>query len=143
MAIASRYLDTEDLLVVVWDGRVSGEEWEGFARGRLAADPGWPRGTRRLVDVTTLDPDSLTPADVEANTDLYRDRVANMVGVRTAIVASRAWAIATEYERRIDRLGSTTIVFNYPAEACRWLGLDPDRAREVVAGLRRELRDEG
>jgi hypothetical protein len=139
MAIASEYLETEDLLVVVWDGTVSGEEWETFARGRLA-DPAWPPGTRRLVDVTSLDPDSLTPADIEANADLYRDRGVNMVGVRTAIVASGAWAIATEYERRIDRLGSSTIVFNYPAEACRWLGIDPEVVRGVVTALRRDLR---
>ena len=62
-------------------------------------------------------------------------------GVRNAIVASRAWSIATEYERRIDRLGSTTIVFNYLAEACGWLGLDPVLVRDVVTALRRDLRD--
>ena len=140
MAIASEYLEAEDLLVVVWDGTVSGEDWEAFVRaGRLAADPAWPPGTRRLVDITTLESDSLTPADVQANADLYRDRGASMVGVRNAIVASRAWSIATEYERRIDRLGSTTIVFNYLAEACGWLGLDPVRVRDVVTALRRDL----
>jgi len=143
MAIASEYVAAEDLLVVVWDGIVTGDEWEAFARSRLAADPGWPPGTRRLVDVTTLDPSSLTPADVETNTNLYRGRNAQMVGTRTAIVAARAWDIATEYERRIDRLGSRTIVFNYLPEACAWLGLDPDVARELVNRLRQELRARG
>jgi hypothetical protein len=142
MGIASEYVEAEDLLVVVWDGTVSGDEWDAFARGRLAADPEWPRGTRRLIDVTGLDPSSLTTADAEANADLYQDRTANLVGTRTAIVASRAWEVATAFERRIDRLGSTTIVFNYLAEACGWLGLDPEPARRVVTRLRRELRRE-
>jgi hypothetical protein len=143
VAIASEYLEAEDLLVVVWDGMVPGEEWEAFARGRLAEDPDWPRGTRRIVDLTTLDPSSLSKADVEANASLYRDRAANMVGARTAIVASRAWEIATEYERRIDRLGSTTIVFNYLLEACGWLGVDQELVRGIVSRLRRELRARG
>jgi hypothetical protein len=140
MAIASEYLEAEDLLVIVWDGVVTGDEWEEFARGRIAADPRWPPGARRLVEVTTLDPSSLTPADVEANAELYRDRAANMIGTRTAIVAARAWDIATEYERRIDRLGAQTVVFNYLSEACGWLGLDADRVRGVVTRLRRDLR---
>jgi hypothetical protein len=140
MAIASEYVATEDLLVVVWDGIVSGDEWDAYARNRLADDPEWPQGSRRLIDVTGLDPSALTPADAEANADLYKERGANMVGTRTAIVASRAWELATAFERRIDRLGSTTIVFNYLAEACGWLSLDPELARGIVARLRADLR---
>ena len=140
MPIASEFVEAEDLLVVVWDGIVTGEEWETFARDRIAAEPDWPLGSRRLVDVTTLDPSSLSPADVATNTDLYRDRTTRMVGARTAVIAAGAWDIATEWERSIDRFGSRTIVFNYLPEACGWLGLDPDLAREVVTRLRRELR---
>jgi hypothetical protein len=65
-----------------------------------------------------------------------------MVGTRTAIVAGRAWDIATEFERRIDRYGSRTIVFNYLTEACKWLGADPEIARTTIATLRQEISDD-
>jgi len=61
--------------------------------------------------------------------------------VRIAIVAEPVGPCTRR--STLNRLGSTTIVVNYPAEACHWLGLDPDLARDVVAALRRGRRDEG
>jgi hypothetical protein len=144
MVYASTYLEDEDLFVVVWGaGAVLGAEYEAHARARMAEDPNWPPGTRRLVDATAMAADALTASDVATNTDLYGERTERMVGTRTAIVAGRAWEIATEFERRIDRYGSRTIVFNYLSEACKWLGIDPDRARTTIAQLRKELADDG
>jgi hypothetical protein len=140
MVYASRYLEDEDVFVVVWgQGAVLGAEWEAQVRARMAEDPDWPPGSRRLVDATAMDPDALTAADVATNTDLYGARPERIVGTRTAIVAGRAWEIATEFERRIDRFGSRTIVFNYLTEACKWLGVDPELARATIAELRQEL----
>ena len=140
MVYASTFLEDEDLFVVVrGPGAVLGAEWEAQARAHMAEDPNWPPGRRRLVDTTAMDPDALTAADVGTNTDLYGERPERIVGTRTAIVAGRAWEIATEFERRIDRFGSRTIVFNYLAEACKWLGVHPELARTTIAGLRQEL----
>jgi hypothetical protein len=140
MGIASEFLETEDLLIVVWHGTVSGDEWEAFARQRIAEDPRWPLGKRRLGDITTFEPSRMSPADVETVTDLYVDRLQNLVGSRQAIVASHAWDLARKFERNIDRLGATTVVFNRVADACAWLGIDPVAACQILATLRSGLR---
>lgn len=140
VAIATEYVESDDLLVVVWDGVVSGSDWEAFARQRLADDPVWPRGKRRLADLTTFDPSQLSSTDIEAVTELFRERTGSIVGTRLAIVASSAWEKAREFEQVIDRLGSTTIVFNEVDGACSWLGIDSTSAREMLAALRRRLR---
>jgi hypothetical protein len=88
MGIAAEYLETEDLLIVVWHGSISADEWERFVRDRLAETPDWPVGKRRLADITTLEPSRLSPAVVDTITDLYTDRLHNLVGSRLAIVAS-------------------------------------------------------
>jgi hypothetical protein len=142
MGIASQYLENDELLVVVWHGRVSGAEWEHFAREQLAGDPNWPIGKRRFADITTLEPSLLSLADIETVTALFRDRVHNLAGSRQAIVATLAWDLAREYERHIDRLGSTTIVFNQFQTGCTWLGIDPVSTADVVATLRTRLRDD-
>jgi hypothetical protein len=141
MGIASEYLAADDLLVVVWHGPVSGGEWEEFVRRRLSDDPSWPAGRRRLADLTTFDPSLLSPTDVEAITPLYRDRLRNLVGSRQAIVATHGWEIAREFERRIDRFGATTVVFNDLEAASAWLGIDPVSTRQVITALRAGLRD--
>jgi hypothetical protein len=140
MGIASEYLEAEDVLIVVWDGLVSPADWEQFVRQRLRDDPNWPSGKRRLADVTTLDPSLLTSADVDVVTGLYHDRMENLVGTRQAIVATQGWDLARDFERRIDRLGATTVVFNDVESACAWLGTDAGVTRGVIDRLRSGLR---
>ena len=138
--IANRYYESDDLLVIVGSGRVSGDEMERFVVEQLAADPSWPQGKRRLSDITTLDPSLLTLADVVTVTALFRERLQNLAGARQAIVASQGWELAREFERYIDRLGATTVVFNRVKDACVWLGIDPVLARQRIAALRAGLR---
>ena len=141
MGIASEYLVADDLLVVVWHGRVSAEEWERFVRQRLADEPGWPLGKRRLADITTLDPSLLTSDDVETVTALYRDRLRNLAASRQALVASQGWDLARDFERRMDRLGATTVVFNHVEDACAWLGIELVATRQLISRLRAGIRD--
>jgi hypothetical protein len=141
MGIASEYRDADDLLVVVWHGLVSGGEWAQFVRQRLADDPGWPNGKRRLADLTTLDPSLLSSTDVENVIPLYSARLRNLAGTRQAIVATHGWDLARDFERRIDRLGATTVVFNRVSDACEWLGIDEVAVSEVITRLRAALRD--
>ena len=49
-----RYIESEDLLVTVWHGPVTWEEWEAVAR-RQVGDPAWSGGQRRLTDARTAD----------------------------------------------------------------------------------------
>jgi hypothetical protein len=140
VGIGSEYIEAEDLLLVVWHGTVTGAEWEAFVRQRLLEEPRWPIGKRRLADITTFEPSRLGPADVDTITDLYLDRLHNLVGSRQAIVASQGWDLARKFERNIDRLGATTIVFNSLDDACAWLGIDAETARERLTTLRSSLR---
>jgi len=140
MAIATELLEPDDLLVIVWDGVVSGSDWEAHTRRRLADDPTWPSGTRRLADITSFDPSELTTPDVATVVELLRTRLSRLVGTRIAVVASSGWAIARDFERQIDRLGTTTIVFNEVKSAADWLGIDVDVARTTTRRLRAEAR---
>ena len=63
-----------------------------------------------------------------------------MVGTRIAVVASNGWEITRDFERQIDRLGTTTIVFNEVKSAADWLGIEPDVARTAINRLRAEAR---
>jgi len=140
MAIATELL-SDDVLIVVWDGLVSGDHWEAHTRQRLADDPTWPSGTRRLADITTFDPSALTSPDITTVVELLRTRTSRLVGTRMAIVASGGWELAREFERQVDRLGTTTIVFNEVKSAAKWLGIDVDVARTTITRLRADARD--
>jgi hypothetical protein len=139
MTIATELL-SDDVLIVVWDGLVSGDHWEAHTRRRLADDPTWPSGTRRLADITTFDPSALTSPDITTVVELLRSRTSRLVGTRMAIVASGGWELAREFERQIDRLGTTTIVFNEVKSAANWLGIDVDVARATITRLRAQAR---
>ena len=139
MTIATQLLP-DDVLIIVWDGVVSGTHWEAHTRQRLAEDPSWPSGTRRLADITSFDPSALTSPDVTTVLELLRSRTSKLVGTKLAIVASDGWDLARDFERQIDRLGTTTIVFNEVKSAVDWLGIDLDVARATITRLRAEAR---
>lgn len=140
MGIASLYVDDEDVFVVVWDGTVSGEEWARVVDEQLNDDPAWPRGRRRLIDVTTFDPSELTADDIAAVIASARERIHTVAGRRQGVVAAHAWDLAREFAERSTALGATTIVFDRLDDACAWLHVDPAVVRPVVAQLRSELR---
>ena len=141
MGIVSEYLEVDDVTVIVWDGEVSGDEWQQFIREQ-AVDPRWPRGHRRLADVTTLDPSLLSAAHVDAVGALYEERVGNVARTRQAIVAAAlAWDLARAFETHMARLGATLIVFDHVEDACNWLGIDPIATQQVLTRLRAGLRD--
>jgi len=139
MPIATE-LQPDDVLIIVWDGVVSGSDWEAHTRRRLADDPSWPSGTRRLADITTFDPSALTSPEVAVVVQLLRCRTSRLVVTQIAVVAADGWEIARDFERQIDRLGTTTIVFNDVRSAADWLRIDLDVARAAIKRLRDEAR---
>jgi hypothetical protein len=140
MGITSIYLEADDLMVGVWHGTVSGAEWQDFTRRQLADDPNWPPGKRHLTDLTTFDPSELNVEDLDVVAGLYSDRITKIARRRQAIVASSGWEIARAFERRMQRLGATTVVFNSVAAACNWLGADLESMRGIIGELRDDLR---
>lgn len=143
MGIASDYVESDDLLVIVWDGQVSGAEWKQNVGQQVADDPAWPRGRRRLIDLTTLDPSEINSSDIEVVIAFGRERIHAVAGRRQAVVAVLAWDLAQEFARRSTELGATTIVFDRLEPACVWLGVDPAAARPVARQLRARLRANG
>jgi hypothetical protein len=103
-------------------------------------DPRWPFRKRRFADMSTIR-SALTPADAVAIADIYRATQPDLVGVGQAIVSSFRHELARRFEREIDTLGSTTVVFALLEHACRWLEVKPRAVSVVIAGLRAELRD--
>ena len=140
MAIAHRYIDTENLIVIVWDGTVTAAEWADAVR-RQIVDPNWSQARRRLIDARTADTSGLRPADAGAISVILQRADANVAAVRLAIVASHGREIARYAENRLDTPGLTTIVFNDIATANAWLGVDAHSVLEALSDLRRELRD--
>jgi hypothetical protein len=139
MGIAHRYLDSVDLLVTVWDGRISGSEWLALAQ-RHVHEPGFAEGTRRLTDATTADISELTAADVEAVSAIYQQHGFEMRDVRLAIVARAGFELAQRAEHDYAELGARTIVFVDLNAACDWLGVDGEVVAPAIAGLREGLR---
>jgi hypothetical protein len=142
MGIATVYVEADDVLVVVWDGAVSLEEWERGVRAQLDDASTWRRGRRRLVDLTTCDPSELETRDVKHIIDVTREKIGSVAGRRQAIVASQAWDLATDFAGRSTQLGATTIVFDRLDSACAWLGADVAAIRPVLAELRAGLRSQ-
>lgn len=140
MGIANLYVDSDDLHVIVWDGTVSGADWKQNVGDQTMSDPAWPRGRRRLIDLTTLDPSELSSNDIETVIAYGRERIHEVAGRRQAIVALTAWDLAQEFARRSSELGATTIVFDRLDAACRWLSVDVAAARSIAANLREKLR---
>jgi hypothetical protein len=139
MGIAHRYLDGIDLLVTVWDGRISGAEWLALAQ-RHVTEPGFAAGARRLTDATSADISDLTTADVDAVSAIYDEHGFEMQSVRLAIVARAGFEIAQRAEHDYAELGARTIVFVDVIAACDWLGVDPEVVQPAIATLREELR---
>jgi hypothetical protein len=139
MGIAAEYSEDDDLLVIVWDGHVTWDDWEAFALQRQAEEPAAPRGRRQLADITSARLD-MAASDGEKGAGLIRDRRHLVAGTRLAIVAAAGWHHAKAYQRSLDEFGSTTIVFNELRGACTWLRVDRAIADTRIRRLRDELR---
>jgi hypothetical protein len=138
LGIAHRYIESEDLLVTVWHGPVTWEEWEAVAR-RQVGDPGWSRGQRRLTDARTADTSALTPDHAEAIAAIYAATGAELRGTQLAIVADDMSALAENVRDSLAALRTTALIFNRLEVACAWFDVDADIAGEVIGELRAEL----
>ncbi len=139
MPIETRYVDDQGVLLILWDGRVTREEWEAVARDQLTDESGWHNGRRRLIDLSTCDPSALRVTDIDELVGLWRRNMSAIAGRRQAIVAPLAWDLAVEFARQSQPLGATTIVFDHLEPAARWLRVDHDAVRTALVAMRAEL----
>jgi hypothetical protein len=138
MGIAHRYVESEDLIVTVWHGAVTWEQWAAVVRHQVS-DPTWSYGRRRLTDARDADTSGLTPDHVDAISAMYDATGSGIGGTQLAIVANDVSALAEHVERSLVALRVTTFIFNSIEIACAWLSVDAGITHHVIAELRAEL----
>jgi len=138
MGIAHRYVESEDLLVTVWHGPVTWEEWEALAR-RQVQEPRWSYGRRRLTDARSADTSALTPDHAEAIAAMYAATGVELHGTQLAIIANDMTALAENVRDSLAALQMTTIIFNRLEVACAWYDADADVTGDVISELRAAL----
>jgi hypothetical protein len=138
LGIAHRYIESEDLLVTVWHGPVTWEEWEALAR-RQVGEPASSAGRRRLTDARGADTSALTPDHAEAISAIYAATGAELSGTQLAIVADDMSALAENVRDSLAALHITALIFNRLEVACAWFDADVDITSDVISELRAEL----
>lgn len=140
MGIARRVIESSELIVAVWDGAITPQEWAEVVR-RQVAEPSDSLGYRRLTDARTADVSAISGDDVDDVSASIDSAPGDVSAVKLAIVAAAEWATAQQVEVSMSKLGVTTVVFNDVHAACAWLGVDADLTLRTISELRNELRD--
>jgi hypothetical protein len=137
MAIAYRLDQALRLTIVVWDGAVTAAEWRAHVEAILA-DADWPPGPLSVTDVTRVDASAITDADHAEIVAMYGPHASKLVGMRSAVIASREFEASARFGRRIESSGLNVIVFNQLTVACIWLGLDIFKIQPILEELRQD-----
>ena len=128
------------LVVVVWDQRVTLDQWRAHLE-RMFADPGYARADAQLTDMrfSSLDA-SITEMEIHRTVDTYIAERGLMARKRLAIVAGPDWDKAKLVERLIEPLNVRPIVFTNLITACTWLSLDVVEIGNALKEMRLKLR---
>jgi len=138
VGIAHRYIESEDLIVTVWHGPITWDEWEAVAR-RQVTHPSSSHGRRRLTDARTADTSALTPEHADAISQMYAATGLGIEGTQLAIVADDMSALAENVRRSLATLRVSTVIFNRLEVACAWLDADSDVVSDAIGDLRAVL----
>ncbi|HEX2698378.1 MAG TPA: hypothetical protein VHM28_11780 [Anaerolineales bacterium] len=135
-----QYLTDQDqgATFVLWDGVVTADEYLAHVR-ELLSDPDWPaRRFLHLCDLQTTSLDaSINEAVLKEAADLYGTHP--MISrLKIAIIAGEAFVQAVAFESMLAQYHATTIVFNSPATAYTWLGVDPGKVTQALQSLRKK-----
>ena len=144
MSIVYRIDQERGLAVVLWDGRVTADEFLAHAR-RLLADAEWPPPEgRHLTDLRSAIVDaSIDDAVLKEAADLFGTHP-KIAGLRVAIVAVDAFVQAAVdafvetgvFERLIPRHRPLMFVFDSLNPACEWLGVDANDVGRSLQSLK-------
>jgi len=138
VGVAHRYIESDDLIVTVWHGVVTWEEWEDVARHQVR-DATWSYGRRRLTDARSADTSGLTGDHADAISAIYEATGTGIGGTQLAIVANDVSTLAHNVEQSLAALRVTTYVFNSIEVACTWLTADLLTVLHAIRELRTEL----
>jgi hypothetical protein len=141
MGIAYTSIARLGLIVEVWDGVVTIDDWRTHVDAYLA-DPERLTGRRSLVDLSTADASAISDADEAEIVAKYIPHASELTHRQSAAVAAQEFTPSVEFGRRIQRLGLNVIIFNELTVACTFLGIDPSEVQPVIRELRANLRNE-
>ena len=128
------------IVFVVWNGKVTWDEWRQHIH-QLLADPDWRTTTRFLVDLQTVtDTSSIGDREIEEVRSVFAGDQAALEGKRAAIIALDEFRRASRFAEFIERFSRSAIVFNHLDTACLFLDIDLGEARQVLDQLRLQLR---
>jgi hypothetical protein len=139
MGIAYRSVPQLGLIVEVWDGVITGEQWSTHVEKYLG-DPERLIQHRSLVDLTTADASNISAADEAKIMTKYAPHASELTHRKSAALAAREFEPSFAFATRIEQLGLKVIVFNDLAVACTWLGVAASDVQPVVQELRAALR---
>ena len=132
------------LSVSVWDGEVTaGHRRRHMAL--LASDPEWGIGHLLLTDLTGVCPSSMPPWErvSEAANAFLRRMSGRSMHSKWAVVGNHTFEHALQFGAHIEADVPRLIVFDTLSSVCRWLEVELDHVRDVVAVLRRQIRSSG
>jgi hypothetical protein len=126
----------------VWEGVVTGDEWVQHVR-RQVADRNWPAGDKSLTDLQLVSENtSIGKAEIKQVSAIYRTKSDKLAVGKSAIVAGKSFQKTPLYGLFASRHGLKVIIFSDIGTACKWLGIDPKEAEQMVKLLRARMRGE-
>jgi hypothetical protein len=139
MGIAYRHDEPHSISVSVWTGEVNLKQALRHV-AKIAADPEWGASDRILSDLTGMDSSALPSRDqVAALAAAFSEQLDGRTRpARWAVVASSAFAEASQFGRAIDEDVRSVMVFFDLASACTWLRSDYQAVHRIIASLRVE-----
>ena len=126
---------------VVWDGKVSDEEFLDHTR-RMLADPDWPpAGMKHFIDVTSLASFDLVSIkavqESAAMWDALGERVREM---QIVMVADKMFLRALVFNTLVPSNSLRIMLMHTIPTASVWLGVDPGETERALQALRVEAR---
>jgi hypothetical protein len=141
MAIDYVCMTEKRLVLVVWDQRVTVDQWRAHLQ-RMFADPCYARADAQLADLrySTIDA-SVTEMEIHRIVDTTFVAERNLLAhKRLAIVAGPDWEKPKLVEQLIEPLNVRPIVFTNLVTACTWLSLEVVEIGNALKEMRLNLR---
>ena len=140
MSIGYTCIMDKKLVVSVWDGNVTLDQWRENL-DRLLADPDFPATRINIVDMRFGHPDiTIGEGEIQQVIDFLATHQEKIAGRKIAIVAGEDFKKSKFFESLAGNLLIKVIVFNFLHGACSWLGIDPRETEEAIQQIRERLR---
>jgi len=139
MGILQRFDPQKGIVFVVWDGRVTAEEWLRYAQ-KLVSDPAWASTPRILADLLSVkDTSSIHNAEIEHTVEIFSANPRALRGKKLAVIARDEFGKARHFEDLLMHFGVSSVVFNNLDTACLFLGMDVLHAYRMLDTMRQQL----